>query len=267
MGEENHAIGIFDSGVGGLTVFRRIAERLPEESILYLGDTARVPYGTKSRDTVIRYARGCAGVLMQRGVKLLVIACNTASAFALDALRAELEIPVIGVVEPGARAAVRKSRNACIGVIGTAGTVASGAYADVILALNPEARVYSKPCPLFVPLAEEGWTDGEVPRAIARVYLEELVDKGIDTLVLGCTHYPLLADTVAATLGGSAVLVDSAEETAVAVEETLRAMQLMCTEPAEPRYRFMVTDAPDGIARVGRRFLGWDLGEVEWVDV
>ncbi len=191
------AIGIFDSGVGGLTVLKRIAQRLPHEHLCYLGDTARVPYGTKSADTVIRYARSCAAKLTERGIKLLVVACNTASAYALDTLAAELPMPVLGVVEPGAREAVRCSKNGRVGVIGTAGTVASGAYTRAIAALNEDIRVYSKACPLFVPLAEEGWVRGEIPRSVAKTYLAELAASRIDTLVLGCTHYPLLRGPIA----------------------------------------------------------------------
>ena len=266
MADENGAIGIFDSGVGGLTVLRQIEARLPEESIVYLGDTARVPYGTKSKDTVLRYAQACSRVLLERGVKLMVVACNTASAFALEALRDSLGVPVIGVIEPGARAAVRACTSGHIGVIGTAGTVASGAYTRVIEGLAPELRVHARACPLFVPLAEEGWTEGEVPRAVAHRYLDELLAEKIDTLVLGCTHYPLLKEVIGAVAGPGVTLVDSAEETAAVVVETLDAMDLRCTVPMEPRLRFMVSDVPDGFRETGRRFLNHDLSELEWVD-
>ncbi len=266
MADENDAVGIFDSGVGGLTVFRRVAEAMPKESIIYLGDTARVPYGTKSPDTVIRYARACSAILVARGIKLLVVACNTASAHALSALRETLDVPVIGVIGPGAQAAAERSATARIGVIGTAGTIASGAYKDAILLLRPEARVFSKPCPLFAPLAEEGWTNGAIPRAIAQTYLEGLLRENIDTLVLGCTHYPLLAEVIADVVQDSVTLVDSARETAAVVEATLDGMALRCTQTLLPQYRFMVSDAPDGLAQVGARFLGRSLGEIEWVD-
>jgi glutamate racemase len=264
MPEANDAIGIFDSGVGGLTVFRQVAERLPRESIVYLGDTARVPYGTKSPETVVRYARACAAVLQARGIKLLVVACNTASAFGVEVLRAELDIPVIDVIGPGARAALDRTRSGQIGVIGTTGTVASQAYPHTIAALRPETQVHALACPLFVPLVEEGWTEGPVPEAIARQYLQALPP--IDTLVLGCTHYPLLARTLQAVLGPDVVLVDSAEETARAVVETMDALDLACTQPMTPRHRFLVSDGPEGFQRIGARFLGHALADIEWVD-
>ncbi|HPO14242.1 MAG TPA: glutamate racemase [Candidatus Hydrogenedentes bacterium] len=266
MVDTQEAIGVFDSGVGGLTVLRQIAQRLPNESLLYLGDTARVPYGTKSPQTVIRYARACANILLQRGIKLLVVACNTASAFATNALRDELSIPVIDVIEPGARAATQKTANQRIGVIGTAGTVASRAYPNAIARLLPDASVVCKPCPLFVPLAEEGWTDGEVPFAVAKTYLQELLDTHIDTLVLGCTHYPLLKNVIAQSAGSSVVLVDSAEETAGAVETTLRDLKLNAPHNTAPYRHFLVSDAPEGFTRIAQRFFGGDIDQVEWVD-
>lgn len=266
MVEHQAAVGVFDSGVGGLTVVRQIEKRLPSESILYLGDTARVPYGTKSPDTVVRYARSCAHILVSRDIKLLVVACNTASAFALDALRDDLDIPVLGVIEPGAHAAVRATRNGRIGVIGTAGTVRSGRYAETIHALDPDLMVVSQPCPLFVPLAEEGWTHGDIPLSVARAYLEPLLQQGIDTLVLGCTHYPLLKDVIAQAAGDGITLVDSAEETAVVVQHTLEGMELLGLSPLIPQFRFFVTDAPEMFMQVGQRFLGHDLQETEWVD-
>jgi len=266
MAGEGRAIGIFDSGVGGLTVLRRIAERLPHEPVVYLGDTARVPYGTKSADTVIRYARSCAALLLERGIKLLVVACNTASAYALDALRDELDVPVLGVIEPGAAAAVRATRVKRVGVIGTAGTVASRAYPDVILALDPEIEVFCKACPLFVPLAEEGWTEGDVPRRVAETYLGDFALHQVDTLVLGCTHYPLLKGVVGATLGEGVALVDSAEATAASVHEVVTESGLAGPGSARPEHRILVSDAPEAFARVGRRFLGQAIGPVEWVD-
>lgn len=267
MADQHAAVGVFDSGVGGLTVVRRIVERLPGEAIYYLGDTARVPYGTKSPDTVIRYARSCAGVLMAREVKLLVVACNTASAFALDTLREELDIPVLGVIEPGARAAVAATRNGRIGVIGTAGTVRSGRYTETIHALDPDLVVLSQPCPLFVPLAEEGWTAGEVPLSVARTYLEPLLQQGIDTLVLGCTHYPLLKAVIAEAAGADIRLVDSADETAAVVRHTLEALGIESPAPLIPQYRYFVTDAPEMFMHVGERFVGHALHDTEWVDV
>ena len=263
---DSEAIGIFDSGVGGLTVFHSIAQRLPNEPIVYLGDTARVPYGTRSAETVIRYAQSCTQLLLERRLKLLVVACNTVSAVALDVLRNDLDIPVLGVIEPGSHAAVHATRNGSIGVIGTHATIASGEYSRVIERLAPDAHVVAKACPLFVPLAEEGWTDGPVPQQIAATYLHDLVQARIDTLVLGCTHYPLLAPVIAAAAGANVVMVDSAEATAGAVEETLNAMDRLA-EPGAPRREFLVTDAPEKFADIGRRFLGYEVGAVTWVDI
>lgn len=267
MTDSNAAIGIFDSGVGGLTVLARVAARLPGESIIYLGDTARVPYGTKSGETVQRYAARCAGVLVSRGIKMLVVACNTASARALDTLRHHLNIPVIGVIMPGARAAVERSHTGRIGVIGTASTVGSRAYDEAIANVAPNTQVFSKPCPLFVPLAEEGWVEGDVPREVAGIYLEELLQNDIDTLVLGCTHYPLLKDIIQETVGPRVSLVDSAESTSHAVAVTLDELCLSQAGDSPPEYTFLVTDAPENFARVGQRFLGRAISPVEWVDV
>lgn len=266
MADPRQAIGIFDSGVGGLTVLRQIAQRLPQESLLYFGDTARVPYGTKSPETVIRYARSCAHILIRQGIKILVLACNTASAHALKTLQAELDIPVVGVVEPGAYAAVKRTQTRRVGVIGTAGTVASGAYQEAIAALDPAVRVFSQACPLFVPLAEEGWLDGEVPRTVAQTYLSGLLANGVDTLVLGCTHYPLLAPVIGRIAGETVTLVDSAEETAGMVAKTLQTLHLMNDSGNEPFRRFLVSDAPESFTRIGRLFLGCPLELVEWVD-
>jgi len=267
MPESSAAIGIFDSGVGGLTVFARIAEDLPNESIIYLGDTARVPYGTKSGETILRYAAGCADVLVERGIKMLVVACNTASAHALDSLRDELAIPVLGVIIPGARSAVDLSRSGRIGIIGTASTIASKAYEEAILGMAPEASVFSKSCPLFVPLAEEGWLHGAVPRQIAAAYLEELLPHHIDTLVLGCTHYPLLREVIQEAIGPDVTLVDSAQATSRAVAETLTGLGMTRVAASPPSHTFLVTDAPGACARVGERFLGRATSPVEWVDV
>ena len=266
MADSRLAIGIFDSGVGGLTVYRRIAELLPAEPLIYLGDTARVPYGTKSPDTVIRYARACARVLLDRGIKMLVVACNTASAYALNTLRGELDVPVLGVIEPGAIAAVNQSRSGRIGVIGTQGTVASRSYPDAVLARRPDAAVFCAACPLFVPLAEEGWIEGPVPLEIARTYLAPLLAEKIDTLVLGCTHYPLLSNTIREVAGAEVALVDSARETARAVAETLSRCSLRHQGDAPVEPRFLVSDTPEGFVRVGRRFLEQDVSGVEWVD-
>ncbi|MDZ4861359.1 MAG: glutamate racemase [Candidatus Hydrogenedentes bacterium] len=267
MASPDAPLGIFDSGMGGLTVLRQVAARVPSESIIYLGDTARVPYGNKSADSVVRYARSCADVLMGRGIKMLVVACNTASAYALDMLRRELPIPVLGVIEPGAKRAIAATRSGNIGVIGTAGTIKSGQYQAVLREYGPNIQVFTKPCPLFVPLAEEGWTDGEVPMAVARTYLAELCEKGIDTLVLGCTHYPLLKDVIATAAGQDVILVDSAEATAESVADVLNAQHAANSGAARGTRSFLVTDAPDSFVRVGCRFLGEEINDVEWVDI
>jgi glutamate racemase len=263
---DHSPIGIFDSGVGGLTVFRELTRLLPHESLVYLGDTARVPYGSKSPDTVIRYASACAEILLQRQVKMLVVACNTASAHALEALWDRLDIPVVGVIEPGAQAAVRQSTTGRIGVIGTVGTIGSGVYPQTIRTLLAEAEVFCKACPLFVPLVEEGWTEGPVPQAIAARYLEELLAEQIDTLVLGCTHYPLLSETIGAAVGAGVALVDSAEATALVVQQTLDATDLGADSDQLPFHQFLASDSPQNFAVVAKRFLGYDVADVEWVD-
>lgn len=266
MGDSGGAIGIFDSGMGGLTVARRVIERLPSERIVYLGDTARLPYGTKSPETVVRYARACAQVLLKRGIKLLVVACNTASAYALEELRAELDIPVMGVVEPGARRAVEMTRNGRIGVIGTRGTIRSEEYQKAVHAIKPDADIFARACPLLVPLAEENWTTGAVPAQVTSTYLAELLEKDIDTLILGCTHYPLLSEVIAETAGASVAVVDSAEATAAVVEDTLSGLDLLNAGDPEGGHRFLVSDAPDDFKRTGESFLGTTIDNVEWVD-
>lgn len=261
----HRAIGIFDSGVGGLTVFKEIMRLLPGEDLLYLGDTARVPYGTKSAATVEQYALEAAAFLADQGIKLLVVACNTASAVALPALRERFQLPVIGVIEPGARRAAG-SLNRRIGVIGTEGTINSGRYPAAIHQLLPDAQVVSVPCPLFVPLAEEGWVEHEVARLTAQEYLQPLVAAQIDTLVLGCTHYPLLRNTLQRVMGSRVGLVDSAEETAMRVAELFREQGLARPEHGGRR-AFYVTDVPTRFERVGRTFLGDELGQVEQVRI
>jgi len=264
------AIGVFDSGIGGLTVAKELIHQLPHESVIYFGDTARVPYGPKSPETVRRYSREIAGFLRDEGVKSIVIACNTATAHALEMLRGELDMPVIGVVEPGARAAIAATRNGHIAVIATEGTVRGGAYVRAIHALKADARVEQKACPLFVALAEEGWTDGEVPERAAQRYLEPLfAHQGApDTLVLGCTHFPLLASAIAHAAGGHVTLVDSAETTAAEVSFLLDTHGMRRKGSAEAAI-FLATDAAERFARVGSQFLGRtiDPAQVEVVDL
>lgn len=259
------AIGMFDSGVGGLTVLKELMRALPQEDTLYFGDTARVPYGTKSPETVTRYSEEIAAFLVRRSIKLLVVACNTASACALETLRQRLAVPVVGVIEPGARRAVAVTRSGKIGVIGTEGTIKSSAYTRAIKQLDAGVEVLTQPCPLFVPLAEEGWTDNEVARLTAETYLAGLRAAGVDTLVLGCTHYPLLKGMISRVMGPEVRLVDSAEETALTVAEILREQGLLRPTTEQGNHHYFVSDVPAGFIRVGNRFLGGQLGDVHQV--
>lgn len=265
-------LGVFDSGLGGLTVVRALREALPDENMIYLGDTARVPYGTKGASTVIKYALGCSRHMVDRGVKALVIACNTVSAVAPERLRVELDIPVLGVVEPGARAAVAASRTGRIGVLATAGTIASGAYPRAVAQVSTRAEVIGQPAPLLVPLAEEGWTSGEVPRLAIRRYLEPLARAGVDVVVLGCTHYPMLRDLIEAEvkdrIGPHVAVVDSAHATAQEVRSFLLARGLArAPGAADARVELLVTDVPGAFAETASRFLGDAVTEVEQIDL
>lgn len=268
MSTRDLPIGVFDSGVGGLTVLAAIAERLPEEHLLYLGDTARVPYGSRSPSTVLRYAEGVAGHLLGRGIKALVIACNTASTWALDALSATgaaRGIPVIGVIEPGVRRALSATRSGHVAVIGTEGTVRGGRYTALLHQARPELRVEALPCPLFVALAEEGWHDDPVAVAVAERYLSPLRD-GPDTVILGCTHYPLLAPAISRVLPG-VQLVDSAHATAAATAELLAGHGLLRDSRQPGQHHYLVTDNLERFLRVGERFLGAPPQPAEVVDL
>ncbi|HKN66886.1 MAG TPA: glutamate racemase [Gemmatimonadaceae bacterium] len=256
-------IGIFDSGIGGLTVAHAVMQQLPRESVTYFGDTARVPYGPKSPETVRRYSLEIAAFLVQQQIKTLVVACNTATAHALPALRESLTIPVVGVIEPGARAAVGATRNGHVGVIGTAGTIKSGAYERALRALEPGLRITARACPLFVPIVEEGWIDHEATRLIAREYLEPLLREEVDTVVLGCTHYPLLKRVIAEVLGPGVALIDSAEETARETAAVLQNERLTSTRRSEPSHRFIASDDPLMFLQLGQRFLGDAIDGVE----
>lgn len=272
-------LGVFDSGLGGLTVARAILNQLPNERIVYLGDTARVPYGTRSAETVVRYARGCAKVLIERGVKALVIACNTVSAVALDLLRAELDLPVIGVIEPGAETAVEAlstlppgSALPKVGVLGTAGTILSNAYPRAVARLSTRVEVVGQAAPLLVPLVEEGWLDGDVPRLAVRRYLEPLIRAGAGVIVLGCTHYPLLKSViaeVAAELAGRPIpVVDSAEATARALLRAIEEERFPgATEPPALRLELYVTDLPSSFAATAKAFLGMETPAVQQIDL
>ena len=260
-------IGLFDSGVGGLTVLRAVTRRLPREHTIYLGDTARVPYGTRSSEVVTRYALLNARYLTSQGIKALVVACNTVSAHSLPALVAALPIPVIGVIEPGAQAAAARTKSGSVVVLGTPSTVASGAYQAALRRLLPMGSVVARACPLFVPLAEEGWTDGEVPRLVAERYLGDLRRSGADTLVLGCTHYPLLAGPIAEVLGPQIAVVDGALATAAALEQLLAGRSLLRESAGPSRHRTICTDVPDRFHALAERFLGRPVGAVELVDL
>ncbi len=242
--DRNAPIGVFDSGVGGLTVAREIMRQMPQERIVYFGDTARVPYGSKSRETILRYSRQIIRFLMTRQVKAIVIACNTASAYALETVEQEFDLPVIGVINAGARTAVRATRNGRIGVIGTEGTIGSGIYTEVMQRMRPDIQVIGKSCPLFVPLVEEGLLHDSVTDEIASRYLAELKRHFIDTLVLGCTHYPLLRSTLGRLMGNDVVLVNPAYETAIELKQLLESRGLSCEpEGGEgEKYRFYVSD-------------------------
>lgn len=256
-------IGVFDSGIGGLTVMHALMDAVPAERLVYFGDTARVPYGPKSSETVTRFSIENVELLAGYGVKAIVVACNTATAFALPVLEERFDFPVVGVVQPGARAAVEATKTGRVGVIGTHGTIGSGAYRRALEALDPGLVVVSKACPLFVPLAEEGWTDHPAARLVAEEYLAGFLDEGIDALILGCTHYPLLKGVIGETLGPGVRLIDSAEETAREVAGLLERSGLAREGGAPPEHRFLVSDLPDQFLRVGQRFLGGRIGGVE----
>jgi len=275
-------LGVFDSGLGGLTVARALLQTLPRERIIYLGDTARVPYGTRSAQTVVRYARGCSELLLERGVKGIVVACNTVSAVAIDILRAELDLPIIGVIEPGARAALSaidalpkpRTKTPKIGVLGTTGTVASGAYPRAVGQLSTRYEVVALAAPLLVPLTEEGWIDGEVPRLVVRRYVEPLIAAGASVIVLGCTHFPLLkgliAEAAAEFAGYPVPIVDSAEATAAVVAEWI-ADERLAKSPSERvpdrQLELLVTDLPASFSVVAGRFLGGDASQATQVDL
>lgn len=257
------AVGVFDSGIGGLTVLKAIRDYLPEEDLIYLGDTARVPYGTKSPETVLHYALQAAEFLCARQVKMVVVACNTASSVALQILAHRFNVPVVGVIVPGAQESVRISRSGRIGVIGTEGTVKSRAYQNEISTLSNSVEVFSVACPLFVPLAEEGWAEHEVARLAAKEYLQPLLESRIDTLVLGCTHYPLLKNTLRQVLPDDVEMVDSATQTALTVQYLLHQNSTLRTRTRKGECRFYVTDVPTRFMRVGGAFWGEELEHVE----
>jgi glutamate racemase len=258
-------IGVFDSGIGGLTVVRALLRELPGRDIVYFGDTARVPYGSKSDAAVTRLTLECAHFLSRFDVGLIVVACNTASSVALPAVARAVDVPVVGVVESGVRAALAATRNGSIGVIGTAATIRSQGYERRLRERNPKLNIVSAACPLFVPLVEEGWIEHDVTRQVAREYLAPLLKAGIDTLILGCTHYPLLKDMLAGVAGPGVTLIDTGEETAMEVRKSFSPGVTSEPQPTEGRRRFFVSDFPSRFEVNGTRFLGRPLGPVTLV--
>ncbi|MCX5797333.1 MAG: glutamate racemase [Elusimicrobia bacterium] len=259
---KDRPIGIFDSGLGGLTVLEAVSRRMPEENLIYFGDTAHVPYGSKSRETVTRYSLEVARFLAGKRIKALVVACNTSSALALRAVARSLEVPVLGVIQPGADAAAAATRNGHVGIIGTEATIASGAYTAALRSRLPGVRVATAACPLFVPLVEEGWWSRQATTLVARAYLGGLKRSGIDTLVLGCTHYPLLKGVLRRIMGPRVRLIDSAEQTALETERLLLSLGLR-RAGGRGRRRFFVSDAPRRFLKLARRLLGVRVGSVE----
>jgi glutamate racemase len=255
-------IGVFDSGIGGLTVVRALSCRLPRENLVYFGDTARVPYGPKSPQVVREYAAEDADFLMARDVKMVVVACNTVSAVALDVVQKRARVPVVGVIMPGAQAAALATIRKRVGIIGTYATVNSNSYTNALRQINPEIETFARPCPLFVPLAEEGWVSHPVTTMVAREYLFPLTQQKIDTLVLGCTHYPVLRDAIASAIGPGVTLIDSGEAAAMDVERELDAHGLRNTSTARPNLQFFVSDIPAKFTEIGERFLGQKMGRV-----
>jgi len=265
--ENPNPIGIFDSGIGGLTVAKKIFELLPDENVIYFGDTARYPYGPRSKQIVKGFSFQNVNFLLRQRVKFIVTACNTASAFALEELRKNYDIPLVGVIEPGAIAAVKTTRNGKIGVIGTVGTIHSRAYHKAIRRLDSQLKVYSVACPLFVSLAEEGYTNKKATHLIASEYLNPLVKKQVDTLVLGCTHYPLLKKVISRIMGEKVKLIDSAEETAKEVKRLLKYYRLLRNSVGKSSRKFYVSDVPDRFVEVGERFLKGRITKVKRIDI
>jgi len=261
------ALGVFDSGIGGLTVAAALRELMPTESIYYIGDTARVPYGGKSQQTIERYAIEITGLLLREDAKVIVVACNTASALAIPKLEELYKVPIIGVIEPGARAAVAATRKGHVGVMGTRATMYSKAYETAIHAIDPEVRVSSQACPMLVPLIEEGWLDDTITDQIIRRYLEKLVRAEVDTLVLGCTHYPLLKEAIQRYVGPEVTLVDSAYNCAAAVKKLLAEAELSAHEEQPGKLQVALTDRSDKFLRVAEEALGLQVGDVQLLTV
>ena len=265
--EKEKPIGVFDSGIGGLTVVKRLASTLPTEDIVYFGDTARVPYGSKSNSTVIEYSIQDTKFLISKNVKAIVVACNTASSIALDELKKNFDLPIIGMINPGAKLAISSTRNGRIGVIGTRATINNNAYSKEIKKLDPSKTVFEKACPLFVPLAEEGWINHKATYEIAEEYLKELRELKIDTLVLGCTHYPILADVIQKVIGEEVALIDSGIASASLVSDELDRTNLHTNKFSNGNREFYVSDIPVKFKEVAELFLGNPVKEVNKVDI
>jgi glutamate racemase len=263
---DNRPIGVFDSGVGGLTVVKQLMKKLPHENIIYFGDTARIPYGTKSEEIVRRFALEDSFFLLEKNVKIVVVACNTASSVAVNMLQTILDVPVIGVIEPGAEAAVRNSRNRKIGVIGTAATIRSSSYRKKVLQSSNKAQVISQACPLFVSLVEEGWIEDEATILIARRYLQTMIENHVDTLILGCTHYPLLKNTIQKVLGDNVRLIDSGVETAITVAKILEEKRMLANPDQIAKNKFYLSDMPYKFQEIAERFLERTIPHVETVN-
>lgn len=264
--KNNRPIGIFDSGFGGLTVMSAVSKLMPKESLIYFGDTAHVPYGSKSKKIVTEFATKISKFLVQNNVKMIVIACNTASAFSLDTLKKFIEVPIIGVIKAGSVMAAQNTKNKKIGVIGTEGTIKSSAYEKEIKKYDNKINCFSKACPLFVPLVEEGWNNGKITENIIKVYLEDLVDKKIDTIILGCTHYPLLKKTIKKVIGNKINIIDSANAVALAVKDLLTEKQLL-KKSGNATYKFYVSDGPEKFKKIGSKFLGRKILTVKKVEI
>lgn len=260
-------IGFFDSGIGGLSVVKAFARLMPNENIVYFGDTARVPYGSKSNDTVVEYSIQAANFLLRKNIKLLVVACNTASSVALTELRKFLTIPVIGMIEPGSKMALTETKNKKIGVIGTNATINNKAYSTQLKKLNPKLKVYEKACPLFVPLAEEGWIDNKATELIAKEYLSEFKEKEIDSLILGCTHYPILVDTIQKVVGKKVKLIDSGTPAARLVEDYLNGRGIRNQSVHHGQSEFYVSDVPTKFKEIAERFLGRKITHIHKVEL
>lgn len=260
-----HALGVFDSGLGGLTVVRELLRQMPNEDIVYFGDTARVPYGTKSPQAIINFSKENVFFLLKHKVKIIVVACNSSSSFAISQLKKEFSLPVIGVINPGARKAVSQTRNKKIGVIATSATIQSGQYAAMIKKIDPRIKVISQPCPLFVPLVEEGWFDRQITYDIAEEYLKHLKKQKVDVLVLGCTHYPILKAVIQEIMGPKVTLIDSAQEVAYDIQKALEGKDLHRLDLRRGKCQIFVSDKPQHFKRLAYQFLGRHIGRIRKV--